>query len=257
MRVTSIQLGRNDWTKQEAVDHALVLLDKAPPSDLLILPEIWATGFFCFDRYQSEAEPVDGALVQTFKAKAAGLGCHILMGSFIEKNQNGLFNTCLLLDPSGSVIAKYSKIHLFGFESQERDMLTPGKGVTVADTPWGKAGLATCYDLRFPEQFRKMIDLGAQFFLIVSAWPLVRLEAWTLFNRARAHENLSFLISCNCAGTDAGSAYAGNSMIIDPLGQVLAQGDEKEDIITAEIDLDQVSSVRKYFSALHDRVEIN
>ena len=113
MRVTSIQLGRNDWTKQEAVDHVLGLLDKAPPSDLLILPEIWATGFFCFDRYQSEAEPVDGALVQTFKAKAAGLGCHILMGSFIEKNQNGLFNTCLLLDPSGSVIAKYSKIHLF------------------------------------------------------------------------------------------------------------------------------------------------
>jgi predicted amidohydrolase len=256
MKVTSIQLGRREISKAEMTAHTLALVDQAASSDLILLPEMWPTGFFRFERYPVEAEPIDGPVVQAFREKAAAIRSHILMGSFVERNTEWLFNTSLLIDAQGSVSAVYRKIHLFGYQSSERDLLTPGTAVVVTDTPWGKAGLATCYDLRFPEQFRKMVDLGAEFFLVVSAWPAVRLEPWILFNRARALENLAFLISCNCAGSDAGSPYAGRSMVVDPLGNILAQGGEKECMITVEIDIDQVASVRKEFSALHDRVDL-
>jgi predicted amidohydrolase len=99
-----------------------------------------------------------------------------------------------------------------------------------------------------------MVDQGAKFFLIASAWPYVRLEAWKLFNRARAHENLAFLISCNAAGSHGDIQYAGNSMIVDPQGQIVAQGSEQEELVSAEIDPGLVDSVRQDFKALDDRV---
>ena len=81
------------------------------------------------------------------------------------------------IDPEGKILARYRKIHLFGYQSEEKKLLTAGKEVVVAPTPWGPAGISTCYDLRFPEFFRKMVDKGATIFLVASAWPLVRLEA--------------------------------------------------------------------------------
>ena len=204
MRVTSIQFERKGQTKEEASAHALELIDKCPKSDLLLLPEIWPTGFFSFENYVRESEPIDGPTVSSFRAKAAERGCYLLMGSFVESDGSKLFNSSLMLGPNGDIVAKYRKIHLFGYQSRERELLTAGREVVVVSTPWGKAGFSTCYDLRFPELYRKMVDQGCEFFLVVSAWPLVRLEAWTLFNRVRAHENLAYLISCNCAGTDRG-----------------------------------------------------
>ena len=219
MKVTSIQLGRREISKAEMTVHALALVDQASSSDLILLPEMWPTGFFRFERYPIEAEPIDGPVVQAFREKAAAIGRHILMGSFVERNTEGLFNTSLLIDAQGRVSAVYRKIHLFGYQSSERDLLTPGTAVVVTDTPWGKAGLATCYDLRFPEQFRKMVDLGAVLFLVVSAWPAVRLEPWVLFNRVRAMENQAFLISSNCAGVDAGSRLRGSQHDCRPVGK--------------------------------------
>lgn len=256
MKITSIQLERQETSKADATAHALELVDRASSSDLILLPEMWPSGFFCFDRYPVDAEPLDGPVVRAFRDKAATIQSHILMGSFVERSAEGLFNTSLLIDARGHVTAVYRKIHLFGYQSSERDLLTRGRQVVVADTPWGRAGLATCYDLRFPEQFRKMVDLGAEFFLVVSAWPAVRLEPWLLFNRVRALENLSFLISCNCAGADAGSPYAGHSMVVDPLGRILARGGDQECMVSADIDMGQVASVRQEFSALHDRVDL-
>ena len=182
------------------------------------------------------------------------MGCHILMGSLVEKDGPDLYNTSILIDPKGEVIARYRKIHLFGYQSKEKELLTPGKEVVVTETPWGKVGLATCYDLRFPELFRKMVEQGAKFFLITSAWPKARLDAWVLFNRARAHENLAFLISCNCAGSDSGSQYAGHSMVVSPLGEVMAEGSDRQELVFAETDPALVDSVRGDFSALSDRV---
>lgn len=253
MRVCSIQLAMSDQPKEKNVDHALALIDQAPSSDLILLPEIWPCGFFSFDRYKRDSEAIDGPLVTAFKAAARKRNCHIFMGSMVEKDGSRLYNTSILLNPVGEIAAHYRKIHLFGYQSAETTILNPGKDVVVTDTPWGKSGLSTCYDLRFPELYRRMVDKGATFFLVASAWPHVRLEAWRLFNRCRAHENLAFLISCNCAGADQGQRYAGHSMMVDPLGQILAEGAEEEQLVTAEIDPAQVDAVRQEFPALKDR----
>ena len=253
MRVTSIQLAMSDQPKEKNIEHALSLIDQAPPSDLILLPEIWPCGFFSFDRYKHDSETIDGPTVNALKAAARKRSCHIFMGSMVEKVGSHLYNTSTLLNPAGEIAARYRKIHLFGYESEETNLLKPGEDVVVADTPWGKNGLSTCYDLRFPELYRRMIDQGATFFLVASAWPQVRLEAWKLFNRCRAHENLAFLISCNCAGANQGKTYAGHSMVVDPLGQVLAEGADEEEFVSAEIDPGQVDEVRQEFPSLEDR----
>ena len=254
MKVTSIQPEMKDRTKPESLEYILGLVDACTQCDLILLPEIWPCGFFCFDRYRSDSEPIDGPIVAAFKQRAVERKCYILMGSMVEKDGDQLFNTSLLLDPQGQIIARYRKIHLFGYQSEEDKLLTAGKEVVVAPTPWGHVGICTCYDLRFPEFFRKMIDTGATIFLVASAWPFVRLEAWRLFNQVRALENLAYLISCNCAGSNAGNRYAGHSMIIDPMGNVIAEGNEGEDYINAELDPELVNSVRNDFRALDDRV---
>jgi predicted amidohydrolase len=253
MRVTSIQLAMVDQPKEKNVDHALELIDRVPNSDLILLPEIWPCGFFSFERYKADSETTEGPIVSAFSAAAQKRECHIFMGSMVEKDNRHFYNTSILLNPAGEIAARYRKIHLFGYQSEEAAILKPGEDIIVADAPWGKSGLSTCYDLRFPELYRRMVDNGATFFLVASAWPLVRLEAWKLFNRCRAHENLAFLISCNCAGANQGKIYAGHSMIIDPLGQVVAEGAEEEAWISAEIDPHQVDAARAEFPALEDR----
>jgi predicted amidohydrolase len=99
-----------------------------------------------------------------------------------------------------------------------------------------------------------MVELGATSFLVASAWPRVRLEAWSLFNRARALENLACLFSCNCAGANANMEYAGHSMLVDPLGKTIAEGGDGETYVSAEVDTGLVKAVRKDFPALEDRV---
>lgn len=254
MRVTSIQLEIVDRTKDETLRHVLDLLDRSPQSDLILLPEVWPCGYFSFDRYQSQSESIDGPTVSALREKAIKLGCHILMGSFIESDGADLFNTTVLLDSHGKIVARYRKIHLFGYQSQESKLLQRGQEVVVAETPWGLAGLSTCYDLRFPELYRSMVDRGAVLLLVVSAWPHARVDAWRLFNRSRAHENLAYLVSCNCAGCNEGTQYAGCSMIVDPMGTVVAEGGLDECLVSGQIDMDLVESTRKEFPALVDRV---
>jgi predicted amidohydrolase len=176
------------------------------------------------------------------------------MGSFVEKDASGFYNTSLMFDPEGKTIARYRKMHLFGYQSDEQQLLTPGKSVVTTKTDFGTVGLSTCYDLRFPELFRKMVDSGASIFLITSAWPKVRLEAWKVFCRARALENLSFLIACNCSGFNEGNQYAGHSMIVSPQGEVLASAGEEGVILSQEIDTKESEIFRSSFPALSDRV---
>ena len=254
IRITSIQLTIKDRTKAENLAEVLRLLDEAPAADLILLPELWPSGFFSFDGYRTDSEEVDGPLITALRKKVAEKSTHAMIGSFLEREGDSIYNTALLLAPDGGILAAYRKIHLFGFQSREKSLLTPGTGICVVDLPWGRAGITTCYDLRFPELYRLMVDRGAIFFLIPSAWPLARLSAWRLFNQARAHENLAYLFSCNCAGASRGITFAGNSMIVDPLGNILARGGEAGGYVTAEIDPDLVARARKEFSALDDRV---
>ncbi len=108
-------------------------------------------------------------------------------------------------------MGKYRKIHLFGYNSQETQILSPGEDVVVVDTPFGKIGMATCFDLRFPELFRAMVDKGVELFMVCSAWPYPRIEPWIMLNRVRALENQAYLISANSCGMNCGSQFVGHS----------------------------------------------
>ncbi|PCJ56811.1 MAG: carbon-nitrogen hydrolase [Planctomycetota bacterium] len=253
MRVCNIQFELNGRSKEDNVSYMMGLVDQVEDADLINLPEIWSTGYFNFDEYKKNAEAIDGDLVTCFKEKAKAKNCYILMGSFVEKLNEEYFNTSVLISHQGEVVGCYRKIHLFGYESKEASILTKGSESTVISTPWGKVGLATCYDLRFPELFRKMSEQGAVIFLVVSAWPLARLEAWRLFCQARAHENLAYLISCNCAGKDQEIELAGHSMVVDPMGEILRESKEIEEVVNINLDINNGLKIRDTFPALNDR----
>jgi len=123
----------------------------------------------------------------------------------------------------------------------------------VISTEFGNLGLAICYDLRFPELFRKILDQEAEFFLVSSAWPALRLEHWLLLNQTRALENLSYLISSNCVGINRGTQFIGHSLIVDPMGQIIAGSNEEECVVWAEVNRDTVLKARAEFPALRDR----
>lgn len=258
MKVTSLQLDVASLPKAERLERALALVDSAAGSDLILLPELWHTGYFNFEGYKDDASPLfSNAAIAALSEKARKLNAYILAGSYVESDAGKLYNTTVLLDRAGKTVAKYRKIHLFGFRSKERDLLTAGREVSVVDTPWGKAGLSTCYDLRFPEFYRKMLDQGAEYFLVVAAWPQARVESWKLFTRARAHENLAYLFSCNCAGDDHNTRLGGCSQFVDPLGKVAAAAGEDACSLSADVDMAAVAKVRSEFSALNDRVFVS
>jgi len=254
MRVASIQLKVIEESKEKALEHASEMIRQCRGADLILLPELWNIGFMSFDRYRSEAETQEGPTLTLLRTLARELSCHLHTGSVVEKRGDRFYNSSFLLDPQGKIRGGYQKIHLFTYQSQEAEILTPGTSITVIPTEFGNFGLATCYDLRFPELFRKMLDQGAEFFLIASAWPAPRLEHWLLLNRTRALENLSCLISSNGVGMNRGTQFIGHSLVVDPMGQIITGSNEEECVVWAEVNRDIVQKARAEFPALKDRV---
>jgi predicted amidohydrolase len=250
MRVTLIQT---------EIDGSLPLAERAAgvaeqvaacAGDLVLLPELWATGYFAFDDYATTAQPLDGPLVRTMGAAAAAAGVILHAGSMVERDGEGrLFNTSLLFDRDGTLVHTYRKVHLFGYGSREQELLTSGGQVGAH----GQLALSTCYDLRFPELFRTQVDDGSQLFLVAAAWPLARLEHWQLLLRARALENQSFLLACNAAGRQGEVELAGRSAVVDPWGTVLAEAGAGPQTLTVDLDPDLATRARKEFPALADR----
>lgn len=255
MKIASIQLSVIENNKDATLKKAVAAIEKCSDVDLIILPEIWNLGFMSFDRYQDEAENINGSTTTLLRTMAQKQGVFLHTGSFVEKDKGKYYNTSLLLSPDGEILAKYRKIHLFGYHSKETQILSPGEKVVVADTPFGKIGMATCFDLRFPELFRAMVDKGAQYFLICSAWPYPRLEPWIMLNRVRALENQCFLISANSTGINCGNQFVGHSMIVDPWGTILASAGDEEMIVQTRIIPEKVTRARELFPGLAGRKE--
>ena len=253
MRIASIQLKIIEESKDKSLIHASQLIRQCRDANLILLPELWNIGFMSFDRYRGEAETQEGPTLTLLRTLAEELSCHLYTGSFVEKKGNQFCNSSFLLNPKGEILGSYQKIHLFTYQSEEAEILTPGTSVTVISTEFGNLGLAICYDLRFPELFRKMLDQEAEFFLVSSAWPALRLEHWLLLNQTRALENLSYLISSNCVGINRGTQFIGHSLIVDPMGQIIAGSNEEECVVWAEVNRDTVLKARAEFPALRDR----
>jgi len=253
MRIASVQLRVFEESKRKALEHASETLLRCRGADFILLPELWNIGFMGFDRYRSEAETQGGPTLTLLRGLAKELSCHLHTGSFVEKEGDRLYNSSFLLNPEGEILGSYRKIHLFTYQSREAEILSRGRSTAVIPTAFGNIGLATCYDLRFPEFFRRVLDQGAEFFLVSAAWPDSRLEHWLLFNRARALENLAYLISSNCTGTQQGTVFAGHSLVVGPMGEVIAEGGEEEGIVWADVDRPAVLKAREEFPVLRDR----
>lgn len=255
MKVTSIQMAVVENDKAATIEKACECIRQCQGADLVIMPEIWNIGFMSFDRYHSEAEDRRGPTLTAMTAMAREVNAFLHTGSFVEKDNGRFFNSSYLLSPDGEILANYRKIHLFGYNSRETQLLSPGGRVVVASTPLGKIGLATCFDLRFPELFRRMVEQGVEMFLVCSAWPYPRLEHWIMLNRVRALENQCFLVSSNSAGLNRGVQFVGHSMIVDPWGTIRAGGGDKEITVKCDVDLSETASAREQFPGLAGRVD--
>ena len=220
---------------------------------MIMLPEIWGTGFFNFERYIAESEIPQGETFLRLAPWAENIGAYLLAGSIVERDKGNYYNTTLLIGPNGALAGSYRKIHLFGYQSEENRVLTPGNDLYILKTKYGTWSFSTCYDLRFPELYREMTAKGVDTVFVVAAWPKARLEHWEILNRARALENLCYMVSCNCTGELNGHQLGGNSMVVGPWGEVVARAGEREELLTAVIDPKRTDAIRADFPALNDR----
>lgn len=255
MKVSAVQFDFDESESFDArVERMLSLVAAESDADFVVLPELWPNGGFSYLLWESTAETLAGRLVERLTDAARSASVVLHGGSFIERHDDGsLTNTAVVIDRDGSLRAVYRKIHLFGFTDGEPKYLVGGDEIVVADTSVGRLGLATCYDLRFPEMFRQLTDDESDVFVVPAAWPAPRIAHWSVLARARAIENQLPLIAVNTAGTHGGVTMGGASLVVDALGATLAEAGDGEQVIRAEIDLAHTRDWRERFPALGDR----
>jgi predicted amidohydrolase len=199
----------------------------------------------------------------SFRAAAREFETWILVGSQLIKDNGGsIVNRSMLLDAQGEIVARYDKLHMFdiklsnGESYAESDVISAGNKAVIASTPWGKLGMTICYDLRFAALYRALAQSGAEFITIPAAFTQTTGKAhWHTLVRARAIETGCYIIAPNQCGhhVDKRASY-GHSLIVDPWGEILADGGPEPGIVMAEIDLTKVESARGRIPALkHDR----
>lgn len=244
-----IALGRPDLNEAAARRWAVQAAGQG--ARLLVLPELWPTGY---DLAQAEdyAAPLDAGSFALLAELARQHNLYIV-GTALEANPAGLpFNTAALYGPDGELLGAYRKVHLFP-PMGEVEHMAPGPALPTFDLPWGCTALAICYDLRFPELWRSYTEAGARFILIPAEWPMARIEHWRLLLRARAVENQLFVVGCNRAGADADGEFGGHSAAVDPWGRVLVEAGSEPGLFSTTLDLEEVARARRLFPFLDDR----
>ncbi len=220
-------------------------------SDLVVLPELWASGYD-LENAAEHASATDGGV---FAAVADLARRHqiAVTGSLLSRlADGGIGNTAVLFDAAGRPLADYSKVHLFG-PMAERRYLAEGQKLALAELGWSRAGLAICYDLRFPELFRAYALAGATAVILPAQWPRPRLEHWRTLLRARAIENQMLIVACNRVGRDGETEFFGRSAIVDACGETVIEGGGQEELLTATVDMGHVQQVRASMPVFEDR----
>lgn len=224
-------------------------------SDVVVFPELWSTGYD-LENAGRYATPTDEGM---FAAMAGLARQHniALVGSCLSLIAPGQYgNTAVYVNQAGANAAVYSKMHLFRLMDEDQ-YLTAGDRPVVVNTAdsrtGGPAGLAICYDLRFPELFRRYALDGAEIVFLPAEWPHPRLAHWRTLIRARAIENQLFMVACNRVGTSKGTTFFGHSLIVDPWGETVVEGGEGEMLLTATIDTGLVAAVREKIPVFRDR----
>jgi predicted amidohydrolase len=248
----AVRPGELAWN--EAVARRLSSQAVDQGADLLLLPELWHSGYD-LARAGEYAAPLDEGAFGLMAQLAREQGLY-MAGTALEAAAQGRpYNTAALYTPTGERAGAYRKVHLWA-PLGEAEYLAPGQSLPTFQLPWGCVALAICYDLRFPEQWRSYADAGADLVLIPAAWPSRRVEHWRLLLRARAVENQFCVAGCNRAGggADAGQdRFGGCSSAVDPWGQVVVEAGPEPDLVVARLDLDEVARARRLFPFLADR----
>lgn len=249
--------------KMENVRTVKTYLEKIKDEnpDFVILPEM-----FCCP-YQTEnfpiyAEKEGGPVWQQLSGYAKQYGIYLIGGSMPEKDAEGnVYNTSYIFDREGKQIGKHRKVHLFdidvkgGQTFKESDTLTAGDSDTVFDTEFGKMGVMLCFDIRFPELSRMMVNDGARIVFVPAAFNMTTGPAhWELSFRTRALDNQIYMVGCAPArDVSAGYISWGHSIVTDPWGRVIDMLDEKKGILLAELDMDYEEQVREELPLLKSR----
>lgn len=257
-KVALVQLEVSDTTSpvhREGRVIELVHEAAGAGASFVMLPELWTVGAFNTDAMTDPARGDIGKFENFASVLAKGTGVWLHAGSDIEVDEAGhRYNTAVLVDPDGTVVGRYRKQYLWGGEEGEAAVLTAGAGSLLLQTPLGATGVTTCYELRFPELYRDLVDHGAQAYLVVAGWPQARVEHWRTLLRARAIENQAWVLGVNCVGSHSGAQMGGYSAVVSPRGEVLAEGSpDAEQILYAEVDLAAVNEWRARFGWLADR----
>lgn len=254
-RVALVQVASPTAEPQsERIARVVELIRAHPGAELYVLPELWSPGYFAFEEYAERAESLTGPTVTAMAVLARELDSWIHLGSIVERQNEQLFNTAVLLDPAGEIAQIYRKIHVFGYKSLESELLTPGDSLSVVASPVGPVASTTCYDLRFPGLWQQISERSAEAVVIPAAWPAARREHWRVLTQARAIEHQLWVLACNACGDQDGVHLGGYSRIVDPTGKVLVECGADEEIVMADLPRDAVSLARAEFPVLQDRL---
>ena len=260
LRVALVQLDVGP-DRQDNLQRALKLIGKTAKrgADIVCLPELFSY-MGSFAQPIRAAETRQGPSISAIRKAARDFDLYIVAGSILERAPRGLpLNTCYFIGPSGRIVSRYSKLHLFDIDVpgrihfHESKTMQVGKHATVATTPFGMAGFAICNDLRYPELFRKMALAGARIIFVPSAFTrFTGRDHWIALNRVRAIENQCYIVAVNQSGKNvAGVHFFGSSLAVDPWGKVLREGPPGGDaLINCDINLSLVDKIRRQLPAL-------
>ena len=226
---------------------------KRQGGDVVVFPELWDGGYLLSEADQF-ASPLGEGLFEKIATLAAAHDIYIVGSIFEQCGAAGVGNTATIITPQRAIMGAYQKIHLFPL-MDEHLYLKPGEKTVSVNAPWGESALAICYDLRFPELFRRYATEGAKITFLPSQWPHPRLEHFRTLVRARAIENQMFMVAVNRVGIDADTEthFCGHSMIIDPWGETVIELGEGSGVHTVQVDMTQVERIREGIPVLNDR----
>lgn len=234
------------------VEKKIIQLLKTNDADVIILPELWTTGYDL--TRLNEIADVDGEkTVQFLSELAKKYQVNIVGGSIAKKNDTHITNTMFIVNRNGELVHEYSKLHLFKL-MDEHHYLQAGNKLGLFELEGIKSSAVICYDIRFPEWIRAHTTRGAEVLFVVAQWPKPRLDHWLTLLKSRAIENQCYVVACNRVGSDPNNVFGGHSLIIDPWGEILAEAGQDEETITATLDFNKVKEVRSQIPIFADRL---
>ncbi len=251
--------------KEKNLENASLMINESISrnADFIILPEMFNCPYSNDKFIEYAEEENDSPTLDKISSLAEKNNIYILAGSIPEKKGDKLYNTSYLFDKHGDIIAKHRKMHLFDIDVKgkitfkESDVLTAGDDFTIADTEFGKIGIGICYDVRFPELARIMVESGALILIYPGAFNMTTGPAhWELLFRSRALDNQVYCVGVAPAlNKDASYHSFGHSIITNPWGEIIAEADEKKNLIISEIDLDEIKRIREELPLLKNKRE--